>query len=127
MSVDRLKRDLLNKLINARIDLAAYLQLRKAKGYMSVSESEHLRDNLFELCNYMREKAPTLKAEYGESELIALRLAAEVLSIAGVCLMNGRHDCPNFIAVDAEKLENCLTTISLCIMCLNKHARLEQH
>lgn len=32
MSVDRLKRDLLNKLINARIDLAAYLQLRKAKG-----------------------------------------------------------------------------------------------
>jgi biofilm regulator BssR len=32
MTVDRLKRDLLNKLINARIDLAAYLQLRKAKG-----------------------------------------------------------------------------------------------
>jgi biofilm regulator BssR len=69
MTVDRLKRDLLNKLINARIDLAAYLQLRKAKGYMSVSESEHLRDNLFELCNFMREKAPTLKAKYGESEL----------------------------------------------------------
>lgn len=45
MSVDRLKRDLLNKLINARIDLAAYLQLRKAKGYMSVSESENLREN----------------------------------------------------------------------------------
>ena len=63
MSVDRLKRDLLNKLINARIDLAAYLQLRKAKGYMSVSESEHLRDNLFELCNFMREKAPILRAE----------------------------------------------------------------
>ncbi|MEL2361075.1 biofilm formation regulator BssR, partial [Klebsiella pneumoniae] len=35
MSVDRLKRDLLNKLINTRIDLAAYLQLRKAKGYMT--------------------------------------------------------------------------------------------
>lgn len=123
MSVDRLKRDLLNKLINARIDLAAYLQLRKAKGYMSVSESEHLRDNLFELCNFMREKAPTLKAEYCESELIALRRAAEV----GVCLMNGRHDCPNFIAVNAEKLENCLTTLSLCIMCLNEHDKLEQY
>jgi biofilm regulator BssR len=66
MSVDRLKRDLLNKLINARIDLAAYLQLRNAKGYMSVSESEHLRDNFFELCNFMREKAPILKAEYGK-------------------------------------------------------------
>ena len=127
MTVDRLKRDLLNKLINARIDLAAYLQLRKAKGYMSVSESEHLRDNLFELCNFMREKAPTLKAEYDESELMALRRAAEVLSIAGVCLMNGRHDCPNFIAVNAEKLENCLTTLSLCIMCLHEHAKLAQH
>ena len=51
----------------------------------------------------------------------------EVLSIAGVCLMNGRHDCPNFIAVNAEKLENCLTTLSLCIMCLNEHKQLEQH
>ncbi len=76
MSVDRLKRDLLNKLINARIDLAAYLQLRKAKGYMSVSESENLRDNFFELCNFMREKAPILKAHYAESELVALRRAA---------------------------------------------------
>ena len=127
MSVDRLKRDLLNKLINARIDLAAYLQLRKAKGYMSVSESEHLRNNFFELCNFMREKAPALQANYGESEEVALRRAAEVLSIAGVCLMTGRHDCPTFIAVNAEKLEHCLTTISLCIMCLNEHATLEQH
>lgn len=83
MSVDRLKRDLLNKLVNARLDLAAYLQLRKAKGYMSVSESENLRDNLFELCNYMREKAPDLKAQYADSELTALRRSAEVLSIAG--------------------------------------------
>ncbi|XKF53407.1 biofilm formation regulator BssR [Enterobacter hormaechei] len=124
MSVDRLKRDLLNKLINARIDLAAYLQLRKAKGYMSVSESENLRDNFFELCNFMREKAPILKAHCAESELVALRRAAEVLSIAGVCLMNGRHDCPNFIAVNAEKLENCLTTLALCIMCLISRKRL---
>ena len=34
MSVDRLYRNLMNKLINANIDLDAYLQLRKAKGYM---------------------------------------------------------------------------------------------
>lgn len=127
MSVDRLKRDLLNKLINARIDLAAYLQLRKAKGYMSVSESENLRDNFFELCNFMREKAPILKAHCAESELVALRRAAEVLSIAGVCLMNGRQDCPIFIAVNAEKLENCLTTLALCIMCLNKPETLARH
>ncbi|CAH5626636.1 biofilm formation regulator BssR [Enterobacter hormaechei] len=127
MSVDRLKRDLLNKLINARIDLAAYLQLRKAKGYMSVSESENLRENFFELCNFMRDKAPILKAHCAENELVALRRAAEVLSIAGVCLMNGRHDCPNFIAVNAEKLENCLTTLALCIMCLNKPETLARH
>ena len=31
------------------------------------------------------------------------------------------------LAVNAEKLEHCLTTISLCIMCLNEHATLEQH
>ena len=43
MSVDRLYRNLMNKLINANIDLDAYLQLRKAKGYMSVSENDHLR------------------------------------------------------------------------------------
>lgn len=53
MSVDRLYRNLMNKLINANIDLDAYLQLRKAKGYMSVSENDHLRDNLFELCHEM--------------------------------------------------------------------------
>lgn len=94
---------------------------------MSVSESENLRDNFFELCNFMREKAPILKAHCAESELVALRRAAEVLSIAGVCLMNGRHDCPNFIAVNAEKLENCLTTLALCIMCLNKPETLARH
>ena len=36
MTVDRLYRHLLQKLINANIDIDAYLQLRKAKGYMSV-------------------------------------------------------------------------------------------
>lgn len=49
MFVDRQRIDLLNRLIDARVDLAAYVQLRKAKGYMSVSESNHLRDNFFKL------------------------------------------------------------------------------
>ena len=43
MSVDRLYRNLMNKLINANIDLDAYLQLRKAKGYMSVSDAPEKR------------------------------------------------------------------------------------
>ncbi|VDR28757.1 biofilm formation regulatory protein BssR [Raoultella terrigena] len=62
MTVDRLYRNLLNKLINANIDLDAYLQLRKAKGYMSVSENEHLRDNLFELCRELREGCAAIAA-----------------------------------------------------------------
>ena len=127
MTVDRLKRDLLNKLINARIDLAAYLQLRKAKGYMSVSESDHLRDNCFELCDYMREKAPILRDYYDADEQLVLQRAADALSKAAVCLMTGHHDCPTFVAVSAEKLEHSLTTLTLCIMCLKEHAALHQH
>ena len=49
MFVDRQRIDLLNRLIDARVDLAAYVQLRKAKGYMSVSESNHLRVIFFKL------------------------------------------------------------------------------
>ena len=61
MTVDRQYRHLLQKLINANIDIDAYLQLRKAKGYMSVSENDHLRDNLFELCREIRAQAPRLQ------------------------------------------------------------------
>ncbi|WP_430731996.1 biofilm formation regulator BssR [Acinetobacter baumannii] len=31
------------------------------------------------------------------------------------------------MAVNAEKLENCLTTLALCIMCLNKPETLARH
>ncbi|EDJ1000055.1 biofilm formation regulator BssR [Salmonella enterica] len=99
MVVDRLRTDLLNKLINARIDLAAYLQLRKAKGYMSVSESDTLRDNFFELNRELHDHA---------------------------FLMSGHHDCPTFIAVNADKLENCLTTLTLSIQSLKAHSPLTQ-
>lgn len=54
MSVARLKHDLYQKLIVARNALSAYLKLRKAKGYMSVAESNHLRDSLFALCAFWR-------------------------------------------------------------------------
>ncbi len=95
MVVDRLRTDLLNKLINARIDLAAYLQLRKAKGYMSVSESDTLRDNFFELNRELHDHAL-------------------------------RQGCPTFIAVNADKLENCLTTLTLSIQSLKAHSPLTQ-
>ncbi|ANG92184.1 biofilm formation regulator BssR [Enterobacteriaceae bacterium 155047] len=126
MSVDRLKRDLLNKLINARIDIAAYLQLRTAKGYMSVSESEHLGQNCLGLCNEMRDRAPVLRQHYDVDERQILRQAALALSQVAVCMMTGHHDCPTFVAVDARKLENCLTTLTLCIMSLKEHHALGQ-
>ncbi|MFW0974607.1 biofilm formation regulator BssR [Leclercia pneumoniae] len=127
MSVDRLKRDLLSKLINARIDLDTYLTLRKAKGYMSVSESDHLRDNFFELCNYMREKAPLLREHCSAEEQAVLYRAVQSLSAVGVCMMTGGHDCPTFIAVNAEKLEVCLTDLTRCIQSLKTQQPLNQN
>ncbi|HHG8772620.1 TPA: biofilm formation regulator BssR [Raoultella planticola] len=124
MSVDRLYRHLLNKLINAHIDLDAYLQLRKAKGYMSVSENEHLRDNLFELCSEMREHGLRLQHAIAPEEREALRLAGGAVASAAVCLMSGHHDCPSYIAVNVETLERCLAELSLNIHKLNKMAPL---
>lgn len=115
MSAVRLKCNLLNKLINARIDLDAYLQLRKAKGYMTVSESDELRDNLFDLCTEMRHQAALTEPEARE----ALHNAAEAMVTAAVSLMSGRHDCPQFVAVDADKLEHCLTVLTTSIKQLN--------
>ncbi|MFP5959148.1 biofilm formation regulator BssR, partial [Salmonella sp. 741265047_PSA] len=45
---------------------------------------------------------------------------------AAVCLMSGHHDCPTFIAVNADKLENCLTTLTLSIQSLKAHSPLTQ-
>ena len=120
MNVDRLYRNLLNKLINANIDLDAYLQLRKAKGYMSVSENEHLRDNLFELCGEMRKNGLQLQHVLAPEEKDALRLAGGAIASAAVCLMSGHHDCPLYIAVNVEKLERCLTGLTSNIHKLNK-------
>ncbi|HHJ4372988.1 TPA: biofilm formation regulator BssR [Klebsiella variicola] len=120
MTVDRQYRHLLQKLINANIDIDAYLQLRKAKCYMSVSENDHLRDNLFELCREMRAQAPRLQNVVSPEEKEALRLAGESLAAAAVCLMSGHHDCPLYIAVNVEKLERCLTGLTSNIHKLNK-------
>lgn len=122
MTVDRLYRNLMNKLINANIDLDAYLQLRKAKGYMSVSENDHLRDNLFELCHEMRKHAPRLQCAVTPEEKEALRLAGEAIASAAMCLMSGHHDCPAYIAINVDKLESCLAVLTLNIHKLNASA-----
>ena len=125
MVVDRLRTDLLNKLINARIELAAYLQLRKAKGYMSVSESDRLRDNFFALNRELHEQSQLHGMHLDQEEWNALHRAEGALAAAAVCLMSGHHDCPTFIAVNAEKLENCLTTLTLSIQSLQAYSTLE--
>lgn len=119
MSIARLKRNLLDKLINARIDLDAYLQLRKAKGYMTVSESDELRDNLFDLSTDLRNQAAQLRTPPEPEEREALHNAAEAMVTAAVSLMSGRHDCPQFVAVDADKLAGCLTVLTTSIQQLN--------
>ncbi|MCT4716439.1 biofilm formation regulator BssR [Enterobacteriaceae bacterium H18W14] len=112
MSRTTLKRDLLKKMIIAKIDVAAYLSLRRAKGYMSVVESEHLRDNLFDLCTEYRENLPDVKKVFLPQEIASFERGIAAISSAAVCLMTGRHDCPHYIAIDADKLESCLDQLS---------------
>lgn len=110
MSGATLKRCLLKKMIVAKIDIAAYLSLRRAKGYMSVVESEHLRDNLFDLCTEFQQQ--DLRTGFAPQELPLLERGIAAISSAAICLMTGRHDCPRYIAVDADKLESCLDQLS---------------
>lgn len=118
MSFDRLHHNLLNKLIDARVDIDAYLQLRKAKGYMTVSESQALRDHLFTLCAELRQNAPQLKRNCAPQEFEALRHAGESIAKAAVCLMSGHHDSPQYVTVDTHKLGSCLSTLTQSIHCL---------
>lgn len=115
MTESKLKRKLVRRLINARIDLDAYLQLRKAKGYMSVGENDHLRTNLLELCSELRDNAVALKLCTSLNELELMRQAGEAMASAAVCLMSGRYDCPSYIAVNVETLDRCLAALTKSI------------
>ncbi|MDX6022907.1 biofilm formation regulator BssR [Scandinavium sp. V105_16] len=122
MNAERLFHNLLNKLVNAQIDLAAYLQLRRAKGYMSVSDTDHLRDNLFELCGELRTHAPALATSLTPAHNAAFHAATEALAHAAVSMMSGHHDCPSFIAVNPDALQGCLDTLSSAIQVVNTSA-----
>lgn len=121
MTGEPLKRDLLKKMIIAKIDIAAYLAMRKAKGYMSVIETEHLRDNLFDLSTEYREKALRLRYHLAAQEMESINQGMSAVCSAGVCLMSGRHDCPQYIAVDADKLDNCLAELSASLKEIMSH------
>ena len=126
MNVDRLQLHLMEQLTHARLELAAYVQLLKAKGYMSVSESNQLRDNFFKLSTEIRGLAEQPSASWSHQEWEALRLAEGALSSAAVCLMSGHHDSPTYIAVNADKLERCLNALTTCIDSLDEQTPLEE-
>ena len=121
MTGESLKREILKKMIIAKIDVAAYLSMRKAKGYMSVNETEHLRDNLFDLSAEYREKSLSLKSRLSSQEIASINQGISAVSAAAVCLMSGRHDCPQYIAIDADKLENGLRQLSASLKDLMGH------
>ncbi|HEY3589705.1 MAG TPA: biofilm formation regulator BssR [Buttiauxella sp.] len=122
MTGDPIKRDLLKKMIIAKIDVAAYLTLRKAKGYMSVVETEHLRDNLFDLSKEYHEKSLCLRPTLEAQEIESISQGMDAVCSAAVCLMSGRHDCPQYIAVDADKLDTCLSALSASLKSLMSHS-----
>lgn len=125
MTESKLKRKLMGRLINARIDLDAYLQLRKAKGYMSVGENDHLRTNLLELCGELRGNAVAIKQSIPLREQEYFRQAGEAMAFAAVCLMSGRYDCPSYIAVNVVTLERCLTALTRSIRDLKAESSAE--
>ena len=126
MTVDELARRLLTKLIAARSDLAAYIQMRKAKGYMSVSENDRLRERFFALALEIRDKGERLNEMPDRDSRSAIYRAEEALSSAAVCLMSGRQDCPTYISVNVDKLERSLNVLNYCILYLNEHSPLEE-
>ncbi|MEZ2586614.1 biofilm formation regulator BssR [Kluyvera intermedia] len=115
MMESKLKSKLMGQLINARNDLDAYLQLRKAKGYMSVGENDHLRTNLLDLCRELRAHTALLKRCCLPDELEMIRQAGEAMASAAVCLMSGRYDCPSYIAVNVDTLDRCLMVLTKSI------------
>lgn len=126
MSFDKFHHSLLDKLIDARVDIDAYLQLRKAKGYMTVSESDALRNRLFSLCAELRQNAPQLKKNCTPQEFEALRHAGESVAKAAVCLMSGHHDCPQYVTIDTHKLGSSLNILTHSIQFLRTSAPFAQ-
>ncbi|MGK9172640.1 biofilm formation regulator BssR [Yokenella regensburgei] len=126
MNVDELTRCLLDKLLNARVELETYTHMRKAKGYMSVSETNQLKDHFFDLAKEIRDRGEQLNQLLDHDSRGAVYRAEEALSSAAISLMTGRHDCPSYIAVNVDKLERSLNILHFSIDYLSEHSRLEE-
>lgn len=126
MSVNALTRGLLSRLTVAHSSLAAYIQLRRAQGSVSVSENDRLRESLFALAQEMRDRGECLCDLSDRDARTACHHAEEALSSAALCLMSGRYDCPSYIAVNVDKLEHSLDVLTYCTRCLSEYSTTEQ-
>jgi biofilm regulator BssR len=126
MTVDELTHCLLDKLVDARADLASYIQMRKAKGYMSVSENDQLREHFFDLAREIRDNGVQLNTLQDADTRGALYRAEEAISSVAVCLLSGRQDCPTYIAVNVEKLERAFNVLNFSIKYLCEHVPLAE-
>lgn len=126
MTVDELTQCLLDKLLDARAELVAYIQMRKAKGYMSVSENDRLREHFFNLAREIRDNGVQLNTLPDADTRGAFYRAEEALSSVAVCLLSGRHDCPTYIAVNVDKLDRALSVLNFSTQYLCEHAPLAE-
>jgi biofilm regulator BssR len=126
MTVDELTQCLLDKLLDAKADLAGYIQMRKAKGYMSVSENDRLREHFFDLAREIRDNGVQLNTLPDADARGALYRAEEALSSVAVCLLSGRQDCPTYIAVNVDKLERAFNVLNFSTQYLCEHSPLAE-
>lgn len=126
MIVDELTQYLLDQLLEARTELAGYIQMRKAKGYMSVSENDRLREHFFALAKEIRDNGVQLNKLPDADVRGALYRAEEAVSSVAVCLLSGRQDCPTYIAVNVDKLDRSLNVLNFSIGYIQEHSSLAE-
>lgn len=110
---------LLQNLSKTHRTLLSNLQICRACGHLSMTETEQLRDTLFALSARFREAC---QGENGDVSALQRHQIAQLLSSAALCLMNGPHDCPQWRSVDAEKLASCVDELGRVLHSL-KHTR----
>ncbi|EGS7285577.1 hypothetical protein I4T90_001773 [Salmonella enterica subsp. enterica serovar Panama] len=86
MTTDRRRYHLTQTLIRTQAGLAGYLQLRQAKGYMSVSENDALRDNLSALYREIHDGMLPMKNSLAPAEREAWQQTADAIASAVVRL-----------------------------------------
>jgi hypothetical protein len=116
------------ELKHAHLVLVRMLQIVRACGYLSRSDSEQLRTNLFRLGAQYRAALPGLMAARDRAECQCLRNGQEALCRAGLCLMSGASDGPGYVRVDIRRLAACISDLEPAVALLTRTPRpLPQH